>query len=72
MAATTPRVLRLLALLQDRGYTGRELAERLAITERTVRNDIARLRELGYPVHADRGAVGGYRLGRGATMPPLL
>ncbi|MFI8971288.1 helix-turn-helix transcriptional regulator [Nocardia asteroides] len=72
MAATTPRVLRLLALLQDRGYTGRELAERLAITERTVRNDIARLRELGYPVHAERGAVGGYRLGRGATMPPLL
>jgi biotin operon repressor len=52
MAATTPRVLRLLALLQDRGYTGRELAERLDITERTVRNDISRLRELGYPVHA--------------------
>ncbi|WP_336084785.1 helix-turn-helix transcriptional regulator [Nocardia sp. SSK8] len=72
MAATTPRVLRLLALLQDRAYTGRELADRLAITERTVRNDIARLRDLGYPVHAERGAVGGYRLGRGATMPPLL
>ncbi|MFD6394097.1 helix-turn-helix transcriptional regulator [Nocardia sp. NPDC060259] len=72
MAATTPRVLRLLALLQDRSYTGRELADRLEITERTVRNDISRLRELGYPVHAERGAVGGYRLGRGATMPPLL
>ncbi|TCK00953.1 helix-turn-helix transcriptional regulator [Nocardia alba] len=72
MAATTPRVLRLLALLQDRAYTGRELADRLDITERTVRNDIARLRELGYPVHAERGAIGGYRLGRGATMPPLL
>ncbi|MGW4636613.1 helix-turn-helix transcriptional regulator [Nocardia sp. NPDC004415] len=72
MAATTPRVLRLLALLQDRAYTGRELADRLAITERTVRNDISRLRELGYPVHAERGAIGGYRLGRGATMPPLL
>ncbi|MFC6011809.1 helix-turn-helix transcriptional regulator [Nocardia lasii] len=72
MAATTPRVLRLLALLQDRSYTGSELAARLDITERTVRNDIARLRELGYPVHAQRGAIGGYRLGRGATMPPLL
>ncbi|WP_278260762.1 WYL domain-containing protein [Nocardia sp. AG03] len=72
MAATTPRVLRLLALLQDRAYTGRELADRLEITERTVRNDISRLRELGYPVHAERGAIGGYRLGRGATMPPLL
>ncbi|MEV0061066.1 WYL domain-containing protein [Nocardia sp. NPDC050718] len=72
MAATTPRVLRLLALLQDRAYTGRELADRLGITERTVRNDISRLRDLGYPVHAERGAIGGYRLGRGATMPPLL
>ncbi|MGS2807945.1 helix-turn-helix transcriptional regulator [Nocardia sp. MW-W600-9] len=72
MAATTPRVLRLLALLQDRSSTGRELADRLEITERTVRNDISRLRELGYPVHAERGAIGGYRLGRGATMPPLL
>ncbi|WP_280307027.1 helix-turn-helix transcriptional regulator [Nocardia neocaledoniensis] len=72
LAATTPRVLRLLALLQDRSYTGRELAERLEVTERTVRQDISRLRDLGYPVHAERGAVGGYRLGRGATMPPLL
>ncbi|WP_433199833.1 helix-turn-helix transcriptional regulator [Nocardia sp. CA-107356] len=72
MAATTTRVLRLLSLLQDRAHTGRELAERLDITDRTLRNDIQRLRELGYPVHAERGAIGGYRLGRGTTMPPLL
>nr|WP_062336619.1 WYL domain-containing protein [Herbidospora sakaeratensis] len=72
MAQTTTRVLRLLSLLQDRSQTGRELAERLGVTERTLRQDIQRLRELGYPVHAARGAVGGYRLGQGATMPPLL
>jgi predicted DNA-binding transcriptional regulator YafY len=62
----------LLSLLQDRAHTGRELAERLGVTDRTLRNDIQRLRELGYPVHAERGAIGGYRLGRGTTMPPLL
>ncbi|AWS43344.1 YafY family protein [Streptosporangium sp. 'caverna'] len=72
MAPTTTRVLRLLSLLQDRSYIGRELAERLGVTERTLRQDIQRLRELGYPVHAARGAVGGYRLGQGAKMPPLL
>jgi predicted DNA-binding transcriptional regulator YafY len=72
VAPTTTRVLRLLSLLQDRAHTGRELAERLDITDRTLRNDIQRLRELGYPVHAERGAIGGYRLGRGSTMPPLL
>ncbi|WP_433217519.1 helix-turn-helix transcriptional regulator [Microtetraspora malaysiensis] len=72
MASTTTRVLRLLSLLQDRSYTGRELAERLGVAERTLRQDIQRLRELGYPVHAERGAVGGYRLGQGAKMPPLL
>ncbi|WP_040782337.1 helix-turn-helix transcriptional regulator [Nocardia pneumoniae] len=72
MASTTPRLLRLLALLQGRAHTGRELAERLGVTDRTLRNDIQRLRELGYPVHAERGAIGGYRLGRGTTMPPLL
>ncbi|AFU05153.1 helix-turn-helix transcriptional regulator [Nocardia brasiliensis] len=69
---TTVRVLRLLAMLQDRAHTGRELAERLQITDRTLRHDIQRLRELGYPVQAQRGSVGGYRLGRGTTMPPLL
>ncbi|MGW6333655.1 helix-turn-helix transcriptional regulator [Nocardia rhamnosiphila] len=72
MTSTTTRVLRLLSLLQDRGYTGPELAQRLGITDRTLRQDIARLRELGYPVHATRGPIGGYRLGQGATMPPLL
>ncbi|MGA6203989.1 helix-turn-helix transcriptional regulator [Nocardia testacea] len=72
MTSTTTRVLRLLSLLQDRAYTGPELAQRLGVTDRTLRQDIARLRELGYPVHAARGPVGGYRLGQGATMPPLL
>lgn len=59
-------------MLQNGSHTGRDLAERLAVTDRTLRQDIARLRELGYPVHADRGPIGGYRLGQGATMPPLL
>ncbi|GGL22621.1 helix-turn-helix transcriptional regulator [Nocardia jinanensis] len=72
MTSTTTRVLRLLSLLQDRGYTGPELAQRLGVTDRTLRQDIARLRELGYPVHGTRGPIGGYRLGQGATMPPLL
>ncbi|MGK8522278.1 helix-turn-helix transcriptional regulator [Nocardia asteroides] len=72
MASTSTRLLRLLTLLQDRAHTGRELAERLGVTDRTLRHDIQRLRELGYPVHAERGAIGGYRLGRGTTMPPLL
>ncbi|WP_406265758.1 WYL domain-containing protein [Nocardia sp. NBC_00881] len=72
MAASTTRVLRLLALLQDRAHTGRDLAARLGVTDRTLRYDIQRLRELGYPVQAERGAIGGYRLGRGTTMPPLL
>ncbi|MGA4786443.1 helix-turn-helix transcriptional regulator [Nocardia sp. AB354] len=72
MTSTTTRVLRLLSLLQDRTYTGRELAQRLDVSDRTLRQDIARLRELGYPVHAERGAVGGYRVGQGKTMPPLL
>jgi len=73
VAETAGRLLRLLSLLQDqRARTGRELAERLDVTERTLRADIQRLRELGYPIHAARGAIGGYRLGSGATMPPLL
>ncbi|MEU0544045.1 WYL domain-containing protein [Nocardia sp. NPDC005978] len=72
MTSTTTRLLRLLSLLQNGTHTGRDLAERLAVTDRTLRQDIARLRELGYPVHAERGPVGGYRLGQGTTMPPLL
>jgi predicted DNA-binding transcriptional regulator YafY len=73
MAETSARLLRLLSLLQSRpDWTGAELAERLAVSGRTVRNDIERLRTLGYPVDATRGAVGGYRLGAGAALPPLL
>ncbi|MBC6448576.1 helix-turn-helix transcriptional regulator [Actinokineospora xionganensis] len=73
MAETATRLLRLLSLLQDqRARTGRDLADHLGVTDRTLRHDIARLRELGYPIHAERGSIGGYRLGQGATMPPLL
>src|SRR5262245_8437830 len=70
---TSERLLKLLSLLQARpGWTGQELAERLAVTARTVRNDVERLRRLGYPVHASPGVGGGYRLGAGAALPPLL
>lgn len=73
MADTTHRVLRLLALLEARSsWTAEELASRLAVTERTVRRDVSRLRELGYPVEAERGVGGGYRLGAGRRLPPLL
>jgi predicted DNA-binding transcriptional regulator YafY len=67
------RLLRLLSLLQTpRDWTGSELAERLEVSTRTVRHDIERLRGLGYPVHATRGVIGGYRLEAGAVLPPLL
>jgi predicted DNA-binding transcriptional regulator YafY len=70
---TSGRVLELLGLMQARvDWTGPELAARLGVTDRTVRNDIARLRELGYPVDATRGRDGHYRLGVGAKLPPLL
>ena len=70
---TSARLLRLLSLLQTpRDWTGAELADRLEVSSRTVRNDIERLRALGYPVHATRGSVGGYRLEAGSSMPPLL
>ena len=70
---TTERVLALLGLLQQRQvWSGPELAERLGVTPRTVRRDVERLRALGYPVHAERGVGGGYRLGRGQDLPPLL
>jgi predicted DNA-binding transcriptional regulator YafY len=73
MLETSARLLRLLSLLQTpRDWTGAELAERLGVTGRTVRADIERLRTLGYPVVGTRGAVGGYRLGAGASLPPLL
>ena len=72
---TTPgtRTLRLLALLQSRRYwAGVELAGRLEVSPRTLRRDIDRLRELGYPVEARRGVDGGYQLAAGAVLPPLL
>jgi predicted DNA-binding transcriptional regulator YafY len=70
---TSERLLKLLSLLQARpDWTGHELAERLDVTGRTVRNDVERLRRLGYPVHASPGVGGGYRLGAGAALPPLL
>ncbi|HZQ31109.1 MAG TPA: WYL domain-containing protein [Mycobacterium sp.] len=73
MAETTARVLQLLGLLQSRRvWSGEELAERLGITTRSVRRDVERLRELGYPVHASRGHGGGYQLGAGGSLPPLL
>lgn len=73
MAKTSSRLLRLLSLLQmPREWTGAEIADRLEVSGRTVRKDIERLRDLGYPVEATRGRVGGYRMGAGATMPPLL
>ncbi|WP_462416927.1 helix-turn-helix transcriptional regulator [Kytococcus sp. Marseille-QA3725] len=70
---TTARLLRVLGMLQSRAvWTGPELAGALGITERTVRRDVERLRELGYPVEAGRGREGGYRLGRGRSLPPLV
>jgi predicted DNA-binding transcriptional regulator YafY len=73
MLQTSARLLRLLSLLQSRrDWTGIELAGRLEVGLRTVRRDIGRLRELGYPVDAVPGVAGGYRLGTGAALPPLL
>ncbi len=73
MAATSARTLRLLSLLQNHRYwPGDELAGRLEVSVRTLRRDIDRLRELGYPVLASRGTHGGYQLEAGAAMPPLL
>lgn len=73
MSETTSRVLQLLGLLQSRRvWTGDELAERLGVTGRSVRRDIERLRDLGYPVYASKGHGGGYQLGAGAALPPLL
>ena len=66
-------MLKLLALLQVRHrWAGQELADRLDVSPRTLRRDIDRLRTLGYPVHADRGIDGGYQLGAGTKLPPLL
>jgi predicted DNA-binding transcriptional regulator YafY len=73
MSDTAGRLLRLLSLLQQRtDWSGPELAERLGVTTRTVRRDVDRLRTLGYPVDAGPGTTGGYRLGIGPSVPPLL
>jgi predicted DNA-binding transcriptional regulator YafY len=73
MAETTSRTLALLNLLQShRQWSGPELAQRLGVTERTLRRDVDRVRELGYRVDAARGPLGGYRLEAGGVLPPLL
>ncbi|MEO3779831.1 YafY family protein [Micromonospora sp. B11E3] len=73
MANTSTRTLRLLSLLQNHRYwPGTHLAERLGVSVRTLRRDIDRLRELGYPVEAQRGVDGGYQLTAGAALPPLV
>ncbi|MEV6277015.1 WYL domain-containing protein [Nocardia sp. NPDC051832] len=73
MLETSARLLRLLGLLQvHRDWTGPTLAERLGVSTRTIRTDIERLRTLSYPVEATPGAAGGYRLGAGSSLPPLL
>lgn len=69
----TARLLRLLSLLQTRReWSGSDLAGRLSVTVHTVRRDVGRLRELGYPVDSARGHAGGYRLAAGTDLPPLL
>lgn len=73
MSDPTSRVLRLLSLLQThRFWPGRELADRLEVSDRTLRRDVERLRELGYVVDSTPGVEGGYRLAAGSHMPPLL
>jgi predicted DNA-binding transcriptional regulator YafY len=73
MTETSSRLLTLLSLLQGRrDWPGSELADRLAVSSRTIRRDVERLRRLGYPVDSLTGPAGGYRLRAGAAMPPLL
>ncbi|MBB5786567.1 helix-turn-helix transcriptional regulator [Jiangella mangrovi] len=73
MVETSARLLRLLSLLQlRRDWASADLADRLGVAVRTVRRDVERLRTLGYPVDSTPGVSGGYRLGSGADMPPLL
>jgi predicted DNA-binding transcriptional regulator YafY len=72
MSSTSSRTLRLLSLFQAHRYwSGADLADRLNVSERTLRRDVDRLRELGYPVEAHRGIDGGYELAAGAALPPL-
>jgi predicted DNA-binding transcriptional regulator YafY len=73
VADPSVRTLRLLTLLQTRRYwSGADLADRLEVSLRTLRRDVDRLRELGYPVEAQRGVDGGYALAPGAALPPLV
>jgi predicted DNA-binding transcriptional regulator YafY len=73
MTDPTHRTLRLLSLMQGRrDWTGSALADRLGVSVRTLRRDVERLRELGYPVEAQPGVDGGYRLAAGASLPPLV
>src|SRR5215207_670407 len=73
MLETSARLLGLLSLLQTRrSWTGPELADQLDVGVRTIRRDVDKLRSLGYPVEAAPGVAGGYRLGAGADLPPLL
>jgi predicted DNA-binding transcriptional regulator YafY len=73
MSETSSRLLELLSLLQGRrDWPGNELAERLEVSGRTVRRDMERLRQLGYPVESLTGPAGGYQLRAGSAMPPLL
>lgn len=73
MLQTSARLLRLLSLFQAQRYwSGSDLSQRLEVTARTLRRDVDRLRSLGYPVHSTSGTAGGYQLGAGANLPPLL
>ncbi|RKW70848.1 helix-turn-helix transcriptional regulator [Galactobacter caseinivorans] len=73
MTDPTSRALQLLGLMQARAvWSGPELAQKLGVSTRTVRRDVERLRSLGYTVESDAGAEGGYSLGRGQVLPPLL
>ena len=73
MTDPTSRALRLLSLMQSRrDWAGTDLSVRLGVSLRTLRRDVERLRELGYPVEASRGVAGGYRLVAGTAMPPLV
>ena len=73
MLETSARLLRLLSLFQAQRYwSGAALSDRLEVTPRTLRRDVDRLRSLGYPVNSAAGAGGGYQLGSGANLPPLL
>lgn len=73
MLTSSARLLRLLSLLQSRPtWSGGDLTSRLEVTSRTLRRDVDRLRSLGYPVHSTSGPAGGYQLGAGASLPPLM